>query len=202
MFEILVFWCFDVINLSCDLHREFVWSALIYLDDRWLSWLNKVKQTDYFLRRLLLWKRLSSTFQLLEYQMCWMGGGFIWYSREIGLCPPCRRAPPSWGEDPSFAGGELRAALRKAQNQVLPDSMIGSFKVEHLVITDNFEQWSRIYLTSNFNQACTCLLNMTNCEGQLREHSQRSENGRRREYSAGPCAAPVSYTHLTLPTKA
>ena len=60
MFEILVFWCFDVINLSCDLHREFVCSALIYLDDRWLSWLNKVKQIDYFLRRLLLWKRLSS----------------------------------------------------------------------------------------------------------------------------------------------
>ena len=45
--------------------------------------------------------------------------------------------------DPSFAGGELcaaRATLRKVQDQVLPDSIIGSLKVELLVIHDNFEQ--------------------------------------------------------------
>ena len=29
-----------------------------------------------------------------------MGGGFIWYSREIDLCTPCRRAHPSWGGIP------------------------------------------------------------------------------------------------------
>ena len=28
------------------------------------------------------------------------GGGFIWYSREIDLCTPCRRAHPSWGGIP------------------------------------------------------------------------------------------------------
>ena len=28
------------------------------------------------------------------------GGSFIWYSREIDLCPPCRRAHPSRGVGP------------------------------------------------------------------------------------------------------
>ena len=48
--------------------------------------------------------------------------------------------PPLMRGGSLFAGGELRAALRKAQDQVLPDSIIGSLKVELLVITDNFEQ--------------------------------------------------------------
>ena len=54
--------------------------------------------------------------------------------------PPVQEGPPLMRGDPSFAGGELRAALRKAQDQVLPESIIGSLKVELLVITDNFEQ--------------------------------------------------------------
>ena len=33
------------------------------------------------------------TFQLLEYQM-WWAGGWIWYSREIELLPPCTEDPP------------------------------------------------------------------------------------------------------------
>ena len=53
---------------------------------------------------------------------------------------PRAQGPPHIRGDPSFAGGELRAALRKAQDQVLPDLIIGSLKVELLVIHDNFEQ--------------------------------------------------------------
>ena len=51
-----------------------------------------------------------------------------------------QEGPPLMRGGSLFAGGELRAALRKAQDQVLPDSIIGSLKVELLVITDNFEQ--------------------------------------------------------------
>ena len=54
-----------------------------------------------------------------------------------------QEGPPLMRGGSLFAGGELhaaRAALRKAQDQVLLDSIIGSLKVELLVITDNFEQ--------------------------------------------------------------
>ena len=49
------------------------------------------------------------SFQLLEYQMC-CGGGLIWYSREIGLCPPCTwDTPHIWG-DPISAVEKRRKA--------------------------------------------------------------------------------------------
>ena len=54
-----------------------------------------------------------------------------------------QEGPPLMRGGSLFAGGELRAAraaLRKVQDQVLPDSIIGSLKVELLVIHDNFEQ--------------------------------------------------------------
>ena len=40
------------------------------------------------------WHFYTTPFQLLEYQLWWWGGGCIWYSREIGVCPPCWRAHP------------------------------------------------------------------------------------------------------------
>ena len=43
-------------------------------------------------------------FQLLEYHMWWKGG-CIWYSREIGLCPPRTRAHPVCGVGSRFCGG-------------------------------------------------------------------------------------------------
>ena len=39
--------------------------------------------------------KLLQPFQLLEYQMD-RGGGQIWYSREMDLCPPCTEAHPPW----------------------------------------------------------------------------------------------------------
>ena len=49
------------------------------------------------IRNAYFWQQ-PRPFQLLEYQMC-CGGGLIWYSREIGLCPPCTwDTPHIWGD--------------------------------------------------------------------------------------------------------
>ena len=39
------------------------------------------------------WNMLCTAFQLLEYQL-WWAGGWVWYSREIELLPPCTEEPP------------------------------------------------------------------------------------------------------------
>ena len=49
-------------------------------------------------------KKCVSAIQLLEYQMGW-AGGWIWYSREIELLPPCTEAPRKRRNNPPFAGG-------------------------------------------------------------------------------------------------
>ena len=62
---------------------------------------------------------LPRPIQLLEYQIL-LDGGLIWYSREIGLCTPCTRAPPLQGGDPSRRGGLPALASAAARERKPP----------------------------------------------------------------------------------
>ena len=94
--------CVQLMGFYCNLCRFVAKSVIHAILSRNFMWRKLEPKSTFVEKKWQIWGLRSSYWSIK-----WVARVYIWYSREIGICPPVQRAAPLWGVGPSgrWVGG-------------------------------------------------------------------------------------------------